>query len=505
MSQSRQQGGAFLPHTEADVRDMLRIIGADGVDQLFDEIAPSLKTADFSALASGVDEMTMLADMAARAKLDETGPCFTGAGCYDHHIPAAVWDLAARGEFMTAYTPYQAEASQGTLQVIYEYQSMMTALTGMEVSNASVYDGGSALGEAVLMAVRARRRRKTSGKADAPRIAVAAACHPLYLRTAANIVGNQGIEFHRIPFGEDGRTQLDALAKQPLPEAIVVQQPNFLGVLEPVDELTSWAKDNGVLVIAVTNPLSLAMLKPPGEWAGVGADIVCGDGQPLGIPMASGGPSFGFICTRQQHVRQLPGRLVGRTVDGKGNSGFTLTLQAREQHIRRGKATSNICTNQGLLVTAATIHVALLGAQGLLRAAASCCANTRELVRTLGAIDGVRQRFDAPFFHECVVDVGSDAGRVVEDLAAADIVGGLPLGAFYPHLASCLLVCATEKRTGDEIAAFGAALAKVRRERGRPARGMEPSGRVDPSTEKGASKKDASAKPVARSRQGPRP
>ena len=451
----------FVPHTEADVRAMLRTVGVASVEELFDEIDPALKTADFSAIASGVDEMTTLADMAECAKRDEIGPCFLGAGCYDHHIPAAVWDIAARGEFMTAYTPYQAEASQGTLQVIYEYQSMMTALTGTEASNASVYDGGSALGEAVLMAIRSHRRRPAAGDPDTPRIAVAGACHPLYLEAAANIVRNQGIEFDRCAPGADGRADLDALDKLPTPTAVVVQQPNFFGVLEPVDELTRWAKSKGALVIAVVNPLSLAVLTPPGAWADIGADIVCGDGQPLGIPMASGGPSFGFICTRQRLVRQLPGRIVGRTVDNQGRTGFTLTLQAREQHIRRAKATSNICTNQGLLVTAATIHLALLGAAGLRRAAESCYANTHELVRTLSTLDGVEPRFDAPFFHECVLDVGQDAQRVAERLAADGLLGGLPLGSFYPQLANCLLVCATEKRTRADIAVFGKALARA--------------------------------------------
>lgn len=451
----------FVPHTEADVRDMLRTIGAAAIDDLFDEIDPALLTADFGAIDSGVDEMTMLADLSARAKRDETGPCFIGAGCYDHHIPAAVWDIAARGEFMTAYTPYQAEASQGTLQVIYEYQSMMTALTGTEVSNASVYDGASALGEAVLMAVRAQRRRPAA--ADAPRVAVAGACHPLYLDAAANIVRNQRIVIEQVPFGADGRADLAALAKRQPPTALIVQQPNFFGLLEPVDELARWADDNGALLIAVANPLSLAALQPPGAWAGVGADIVCGDGQPLGIPMASGGPSFGFICTRQRFVRQLPGRIVGGTVDSQGRRGFTLTLQAREQHIRRAKATSNICTNQGLLVTAATIYLALMGATGLRRTATACCAKTRELVATLTAIDGVRQRFDAPFFHECVIDVGQDARAVAERVAAGGILGGLPLGPFFPALANCLLVCATEKRTSAEIAAFADALAKALR------------------------------------------
>ena len=451
----------FVPHTEADVRDMLRTIGAAAIDDLFDEIDPALLTADFGAIDSGVDEMTMLADLSARAKRDETGPCFIGAGCYDHHIPAAVWDIAARGEFMTAYTPYQAEASQGTLQVIYEYQSMMTALTGTEVSNASVYDGASALGEAVLMAVRAQRRRPAA--ADAPRVAVAGACHPLYLDAAANIVRNQRIVIEQVPFGADGRADLAALAKRQPPTALIVQQPNFFGLLEPVDELARWADDNGALLIAVANPLSLAALQPPGAWAGVGADIVCGDGQPLGIPMASGGPSFGFVCTRQRFVRQLPGRIVGGTVDSQGRRGFTLTLQAREQHIRRAKATSNICTNQGLLVTAATIYLALMGATGLRRTATACCAKTRELVAALTAIDGVRQRFDAPFFHECVVDVGQDARAVAERVAAGGILGGLPLGPFFPALANCLLVCATEKRTSAEIAAFADALAKALR------------------------------------------
>ena len=337
---------------------MLDAIGAASVDELFDEIDPALKTADFSPLGAGIDEMTLLAEMAERARLDETGPCFLGAGCYDHHIPAAVWDIAARGEFLTAYTPYQAEASQGTLQLIYEYQTMMAALTGMEVSNASVYDGGSALGEAVLMAVRAVRRSAARG-GGSPRVAVAGACHPLYLQAAANIVRNQGIELADTGFAADGCADLDRLAEC-APAVVIVAQPNFLGLIEPVDAIVRWARANGALVVAVVNPLALALLKPPGAWGDDGADIVCGDGQPLGIPMASGGPSFGFICTRRRYVRQLPGRIAGRTVDRQGRPGFTLTLQAREQHIRRGKATSNICTNQGLLVTAATVHLALL-------------------------------------------------------------------------------------------------------------------------------------------------
>ena len=446
---------------------MLARIGAASVDELFDEIDPGLMGADFGPLADGVGEMAMLAAMSERARRDEAAVCFTGAGCYDHHIPAAVWDIASRGEFMTAYTPYQAEASQGTLQVIYEYQSMMTALTGMDVTNASVYDGGSALGESVLMAVRASRRRQRPGaerKTVPVRIAVAGPCHPLYLDAARTITRNQGIEIGEPLIAADGRADLDALAAGPAPAAVVVQQPNFFGLIERADEVTAWAASHGALVIGVVNPTALALLKPPGEWDGDGADIVCGDGQPLGIPMASGGPSFGFLCSRQRLVRQLPGRIVGRTVDTRGRPGFTLTLQAREQHIRRAKATSNICTNQGLLVTAATVYLALMGAEGLRRTAARCHARTRDLVDALTSIESVTMRYAGPFFHEAVIDIGRPAGGVAEALAASGFVGGLPLGGFHPELDDCLLVCATEKRTNAEISTFQAALTEALRQ-----------------------------------------
>ena len=443
---------------------MLDAIGVATVEVLFDEIDDDLRGVDIRAIPPGETEMAMLDELARRAREDETGPCFLGAGSYDHHIPAAVWDLAGRGEFLTAYTPYQAEASQGTLQVIYEYQSMVAALTGMEVSNASVYDGGSALAEAVLMAVRIRRRgRRPSPASDlaSVRVAVAGACHPHYVATARSIVRHQGIELVEAGFGPDGTASLETLARVAADGdlvAVVVQQPNFFGAIEPVDRLTAWAKANGALTIAVVNPVALGALKPPGQWNGDGADIACGDGQPLGVPMASGGPSFGFLCTRRDHVRQLPGRLVGRTVDTHGRVGYALTLQAREQHIRRGKATSNICTNQGLLVTAATIHMALLGASGLRAVAGQCHQRTRELVAAACAAGGVTRRFDAPYFHECVLDVGRPADAVAASLAQRGIVGGLPLGRYDPALSNCLLVCATERRTVADINAFQNAL-----------------------------------------------
>ena len=446
----------FIPHTDADAEAMLQAIGVADIEALFDEIPPRLRSAAPGAPRAGLSEMAMRQRLAERAAQDEAGPCFIGAGSYDHHIPAAVWDLAGRGEFMTAYTPYQAEASQGTLQVIYEFQTMLCELTGMDVCNASVYEGGAGLAEAVLMAVRANRK---AARAGGPRVVpMAGAVHPLYVDATRSIVRNQGIDVPTLPYGEDGRLDLaalDGLAAPPV--ALVVQQPNFFGVLEDVDAIADWANERGTLLVACVNPLSLALLKPPSAWGAAGADIVCGDGQPFGAPMASGGPSFGFLCTRQAFVRQLPGRIVGGTVDLDGKPGFTLTLQAREQHIRRAKATSNICTNQGLLVTAATIYLALMGGAGLRETAAAACAKTRELVAALPR----PRRFTAPFFHECVIDLGRPAAPVVDALAQAGLLAGLALGPYFADLDHAMLVCATERRTSAEIDQFASQLRRV--------------------------------------------
>ncbi|MCY3822225.1 MAG: aminomethyl-transferring glycine dehydrogenase subunit GcvPA [Gammaproteobacteria bacterium] len=453
----------FIPHTKADVASMLAVVGAADIDELFDEIPANLRARDSGdGDAAGLTEMETLRRMAERARADETGPCFLGAGAYDHHIPSAVWDIAGRGEFMTAYTPYQAEASQGTLQLVYEFQTMMSELTGMDVCNASVYDGGSGLAESILMAVRAGERRRTGGRAGSRpraggsrRVVLAGAVNPLYAAAARNIVGQQGIEISQLPHGENGLADpglLKDLAEPPA--AVVVQQPNFFGLLEDVDAVTDQARECGALTIGCVNPLTLGLLKAPADWGEGGADIACGDGQPLGIPMASGGPSFGFICTRQSLVRQLPGRIVGRTRDLDGKPGFTLTLQAREQHIRRAKATSNICTNQGLLVTAATIYLSLLGPEGLRNVASACHARTRALVAALD----LPRRFDSPYFHECVLRLDRPAQPVVEALAARGILGGLALGPYFSDLADCLLVCATEKRTARDIRQFSDSL-----------------------------------------------
>ncbi|HKD53417.1 MAG TPA: aminomethyl-transferring glycine dehydrogenase subunit GcvPA, partial [Steroidobacteraceae bacterium] len=446
---------AFIPHTEADVAAMLRAIGAASLEDLFDEIPTALRIKSLAEVPEALNEMEIGRLMSERARADGTALSFLGAGAYEHHIPAAVWAITTRGEFYSAYTPYQAEASQGTLQMIYEFQSMVAGLTGMQVANASLYDGASATAEAALMAVRANRKSKTA------RILVPTTLHPHYRRVAVASASNQGLKFEELPFvGDEGVTSAAALAKYDGQDitALVIQQPNFFGRLEDVDALTDWAHARRILVIAVVNPTALAVLKPPGEWGTRGADIAVGEGQPLGVPLSSGGPYFGFMTTRLEFVRQMPGRIVGRTLDGAGREGFTLTLQAREQHIRRAKATSNICTNQGLLMTAATIYLSLMGPQGLARTAAASHARTRELVTALTRVPGVRPAFTGPCFHEAVLQLDRPVAPVLAALAARGIAGGLDLSGYYPELGHALLLCATETKTSADIDRYRSAL-----------------------------------------------
>jgi glycine dehydrogenase subunit 1 len=448
----------FIPHTDNDIREMLAAIGAPSIDALFEEIPPALRIQSLAGIPEALTEMEVGRLMQERAQRDGRPLNFLGAGAYEHHIPAAVWAIVTRGEFYSAYTPYQAEASQGTLQLLYEYQSMIASLTGMEVSNASLYDGASALAEACLMSVRAHRKSK------AARIVVPSTLNPTYLSVARACTEGQNLKFDVLPYQPGaGTLQFSALEKLGGQDitAVVIQQPNFFGLLEDVDAITDWAHANGALVIAVVNPLSLAIYKPPGEWGAKGVDIVVGDGQPLGVPLSSGGPYFGFMTTRMEHVRQMPGRIIGRTVDLDGKPGFTLTLQAREQHIRRSKATSNICTNQGLLVTAATIHMSLLGAPGLEAVAAASQQQTRKLVEALTKIRGVKLAFSGPRFHEAVLQLDRKVDGVLDALTRKNIVGGLDLSRHYPELGNALLVCATETRTDQDIAEYAAALADV--------------------------------------------
>lgn len=448
----------FIPHTETDVREMLAAIGAPSIDALFEEIPAALRIKSLAGIPEALTEMEVGRLMQQHASRDGRPLNFLGAGAYEHHIPAAVWAIVTRGEFYSAYTPYQAEASQGTLQLLYEYQTMMASLTGMQVSNASLYDGASALAEACLMAVRANRKSKSA------RILVPAAVNPTYLEVTRAITEGQNLKFEVLPHeaasGTLRASSLDAYSGQDI-TAVVVQQPNFFGLLEDVDAIADWAQANNALLIAVVNPLSLALLKPPGEWGTRGADIVVGEGQPFGVPLSSGGPYFGFMTTRMEHVRQMPGRIIGRTVDLDGKPGFTLTLQAREQHIRRSKATSNICTNQGLLVTAATIHMSLLGSAGLEKVAAASQTQTSALVAALTRIKGVKLAFSGPRFHEAVLQLDRKPGEVLEALAQRGIVGGYDLSRQYPELGNALLVCATETRTDEDIAAYAAAMTEV--------------------------------------------
>jgi len=441
----------FIPHTPDDEKQMLSAIGVDSIEQLFDEIPTGLRhdlgNENLQNVPTHASEMDVSRLMHQRAAQDGQPLCFLGAGAYEHHIPAAVWELTTRGEFYTAYTPYQAEASQGSLQVVYEFQTMIANLNALDVSNASLYDGASALAEAVLMAIRANRKSKSKI------IYMPRTVHPHYRKTVEAIVTNQGITLELLDYdASTGAIDANSLPKEPGDfAALVIPQPNFFGALEDVDTLTDWAHTHKALVIGVVNPVALAILKPPGEWGTDGADIACGEGQPLGIPLASGGPYYGFMCCKQAIVRQMPGRIIGRTVDMDGKPGFTLTLQAREQHIRRSKATSNICTNQGLMVTASTIHMALLGAEGLERVALNSHANNRKLVEKLTALDGVEAVFSSAVFHETVIRLDAPLNDVMHALHAQNLLPGYALQDEYPELENCLLVCATETRTDEDI------------------------------------------------------
>ena len=464
----------FIPHTDQDIQSMLASIGTKNIDALFDEIPATLRNGKLTAVGDGLNEMQVSRLMQERAAQDNQPLNFIGAGAYEHHIPAAVWEIATRGEYYTAYTPYQAEASQGTLQTLYEYQTMIASLTGMDASNASLYDGASGLAEAILMAVRAHKTSR--------RVLLPATVSPLYRSVARSIVKLQNIELVEIPFdaatGTVDRKVLEQYAGSDI-AALVIPQPNFFGALEDVDALTDWAHKQNALAIGLVNPLSLALLKAPGNWGSPspqsspasgrggerenqflisGSDIAVGDGQPLGAPLSSGGPYFGFMCCKQALVRQMPGRIIGRTVDLDGKPGFTLTLQAREQHIRRAKATSNICSNQGLMVTAATIHMSLLGADGLRRVATASLANTQALAALASGVPGVKRLLGTAHFHEIVLALPKSSAAVLASMAEQGVSGGFDLQPHYPQLGNAILVCATETKTDEDLQRFVAAL-----------------------------------------------
>lgn len=440
----------FIPHTEQDIASMLEFIGLKNLDELYNEVPKQLQTNLYDKIGEGINERAITKLMQRQADLDYGISNYIGAGAYEHHIPAAVWEIASRGEYMTAYTPYQAEASQGGLQLIYEYQSMICSLTGMDVSNASMYDGATAVAESVLMSIRCNKKVKSHS------VLLLGGLHPNYVDTIKAIVSQQGIELITCDFdSESGATTQSELAKFQDVElaSVVIMQPNFFGQLEDVHLVTNWAHAKNALVVGVVNPISLAILEVPSKWGDHGADIVCGEGQPLGVPLSSGGPYFGFQCCRMPYVRQMPGRIVGRTVDQDGKEGFTLTLQAREQHIRRSKATSNICTNQGLLVTAATIYMSMLGAEGLQRVANACWKNTQYLTEQLCKLPGISRKFTGDNFHEVVLKFDKPLDKIVDKLNKCKIAAGLKLSDIQKSqdFDNCLLVCVTETKDQTDL------------------------------------------------------
>ncbi|MGA3325853.1 MAG: aminomethyl-transferring glycine dehydrogenase subunit GcvPA [Terriglobia bacterium] len=424
----------YLPNSTADRQAMLRATGHAHIDELFAQIQADLRFKGKLNLPGPLSEAEILEFFQqAAAQSSREYVSLLGAGAYSHYRPVVVDALLSRGEFFTAYTPYQAEISQGTLQAMFEFQTMMTQLTGQEVSNASLYDGSTATTEATLFGLRVARRR---------RVLLARTLHPEYRQILRTYVQNQDVELVEVPYAASGRIDMAQLesAVDARTAAVVIQSPNFFGALERIPEIASIAHRQGaLLIVAVTEPLSLAIVKPPSE-----ADIVCGEAQSFGVPVAFGGPYVGFLTTQEKFLRQMPGRLVGQTVDTEGRRGFVLTLATREQHIRRERATSNICTNQSLCALAATIYLSLLGKTGLRLLAEQNLAKAHYAAGRLREIPGVVTPFTSPCFNEFVVKVPGDAECLLEDLRGEKIVGGLHLGEFYPELTNHLLLCFTE-------------------------------------------------------------
>ena len=443
----------YIPHTEEDIRQMLKAVGVSSVDALFEGIPGEVRLQRPLELPAPLAESDLLRDMkrlAGRNATVESHVSFLGGGAYNHFIPAVVDHLVSRSEFTTAYTPYQPEISQGTLQAIFEFQTMICQLTGMDVANASMYDGASACAEAVLMAMRATRRR---------RVLMSQALHPHYRETVRTYCQCLDVDLVEVPWDEAGKASPQALDDLLDGEtaALVTGYPNFFGVIEDVAALAGPAHEAGArLVVAVPEPVALGLLKAPGA---LGADIVVGEGQSFGIPLSFGGPSLGFFACRQQDLRSMPGRLVGETADGQGRRGYVLTLSTREQHIRREKATSNICSNQGLCALTATIWLALLGKKGIRELAHQNLSKTAYARGQIAALPGFTLPFTGPVFNEFVVKVPGKAQTLLDRLAGQGILGGIALTSWYDGMDDFLLICVTEQNSRAQIDALVAALA----------------------------------------------
>jgi glycine dehydrogenase subunit 1 len=437
----------YIPHTENDRQEMLATIGAKTIDELFREIPDDLKVKGELNLPPALSEPQLMAHLAeiAEKNLDVSKvACFLGAGIYDRYIPATVGAVISRGEFLTAYTPYQPELSQGYLQTIYEFQSMIAELYGMDVANASMYDGSTAMAEAAILAYGLNGRKK---------IMVSDAVHPHYRQVLDTYCWSMGLEVVTLP-AADGATDYKQVDGDSA--CIIVQYPNFFGVIESLDKARAEADRAGAMLIVVADPVASALLKPPGAY---GADIVVGEGQPMGVAMGFGGPLVGLFACKQEFVRRIPGRIVGRTKDHDGRDGFVMTLRTREQDIRREKATSNICTNEALMALASTVYMTALGKNGMQSIAESTVRNTQYAIKKLTEA-GAKAKFGGKVFGEFTLQLpGKDAAAVRDQLLKDNILAGLPLGTYYSALSDCLLVAVTELRTKDQIDWFASKLA----------------------------------------------
>jgi len=437
--------GYYSPHTEKEINQMLEEIGVKSIDELFSQIPEPLRLKGELALDKGIPEPRVEAELFKLAEKNvpcSRIKCFAGGGVYYHYVPRVAEYLVQRSEFSTAYTPYQPEASQGTLQAIFEFQTMICQLTGMDVANASMYDGGEASAEAVLMALRVSRGEQ--GK-----ILISEGLHPHYQRIIQTYTQHLDYERKIVPLSDSGQIDLEAISKEDDALCLVVQHPNYFGVLEPMNEIKKMVEEKGIiLIVVVCEALSLAILEPPASF---GAGIVCGEGQSFGIRPSWGGPLLGFFASKMDWVRKMPGRLVGETTDREGRRGYILTLATREQHIRRAKATSNICTNHSLMALQAVIYLSLLGKNGLRKLALVNLERGQYLRKRIEASSSIKLKYNAPVFNEMLVELGVSGEEAVKKLAQKGILAGVPLSHHYPELENCLLIAVTELCEKEDI------------------------------------------------------
>ncbi len=436
----------YIPSTENDLKAMMNDAGTGSLDEILSQVPKEIREKASLDLPPAMDELSLIRHMKGLSSKNAEGdstPTFLGAGTYNHFIPAAVDQIISRSEFFTAYTPYQPEISQGTLQAIFEFQTYVCMLTGMDVANASMYDGASALAEAVLMARRIRKKAK--------KIFVSKAVHPEYRETVKTYTSDLDIEIVEIPFDEEGKTDLKWLESKMDDDtaAVAVQYPNFFGVVEDMSAISKVTAHKGALFIsATTEVVGLGILKPPSEF---GVDIAVCEGQSLGNPVGFGGPHVGLFATKSEYIRNMPGRLVGETVDLDGKKGYVLTLSTREQHIRREKATSNICSNQSLCALSFAVHLSLLGKRGFRELAASNLTLAEYAREKISVIDGFSMQFNSSTFNEFVIKTDKNIDEINKRLIDSGIIGGLSLGRFYPELDGSILLCVTEKTEIEDI------------------------------------------------------